>query len=146
MKLHRKTFLHCDYNSKNIMLRDGEFQLIDIGSAAIGHPIFDIAGLMLVYIYLPNNKGGRFSDEEQRALLGFDIKDAAEVWEVMCGTYFGLSSHEEIEAKTKKLMPYSILMMIYQGIQGFSSRDIIADKVIRGRLLPLLDNAEPLDF
>ncbi|MBR0151934.1 MAG: anti-sigma factor antagonist, partial [Synergistaceae bacterium] len=59
----RNTFLHGDYNSKNIMVRDGEFQLIDIGDAAIGHPVFDVVGLMLAYIILPQSQGGKYTDE-----------------------------------------------------------------------------------
>lgn len=43
----RDTFLHGDYNAKNVMMKDDEFLLIDIGDAATGHPVFDIAGLML---------------------------------------------------------------------------------------------------
>ena len=142
----RKTFIHGDYNSKNIMLKDGEFQLIDIGSAAVGHPVFDIAGLMLSYIMLPNARGGRYTEEECRALLGFDFKYAPQVWEVMCGTYFGLSSKKEIEAMTKKLMPYCILMASYHGMLAFNTAEIVTDKVVRAQLLPMIENLQPLDF
>ena len=146
----RDTFLHGDYNAKNIMVRDGEFQLIDIGDAAVGHPVFDIVGLMLVYITLPNSRDSRFTDDERRALLGFDFEYAPRVWEVMCGTYFGLSSSAEVEAMTKKLMPYCILMMAAQGITLYGKNReaarMIIDKVLRERLLPAIDIAEPLDF
>ena len=65
------------------MLRNGEFQLIDIGDAGVGHPIFDIAGLMLAYIILPNTKSETRSIEELRSLLGFDFEYAPQVWGTM---------------------------------------------------------------
>ncbi len=145
----RDTFLHGDYNAKNIMLRDGEFQLIDIGDASVGHPIFDIAGLMLAYIILPNAQGGR-SDEERRGLLGFDFEYAPQVWGTMCATYFGLRSQEEIAQKTQQLMPYCLLLMAYQAIR-ISGEDeqaiqLRVDRVLRERFLPAIDGAASLDF
>lgn len=145
----RKTFLHGDYNSKNIMVRDGDFQLIDIGDASVGHAVFDVVGLMLVYIILPNSRSGKFSDEERRGLLGFDFQYAPEVWRVMCGTYFGLSSDEEIDAMTKKLMPYCMLMAVLHGfrLRGKSPETVGAlANFMREKLLPLIDTAQPLDF
>jgi uncharacterized protein (TIGR02172 family) len=146
----RDTFLHGDYNAKNVMVRDGEFQLIDIGDAAIGHPVFDIAGLMLAYIILPNSRGGARSDEDLKSLLGFEFEYAQKVWGVMCATYFGLSDPQEIGALTQKLMPYCLLLMAFQAI-SISGEDKAAiqmrtDLVLRQRLLPAIDQAQPLDF
>ena len=53
---NRDTFLHGDYRSKNIMVRNSEFQLIDIDSANIGHPVFDIAVNDLIYLYTSREK------------------------------------------------------------------------------------------
>ncbi|MBQ3265442.1 MAG: phosphotransferase [Ruminococcus sp.] len=146
----RDTFLHGDYNAKNVMVRDGEFQLIDIGDAAIGHPVFDIAGLMLAYIIIPSSRGGARSDEDLRGLLGFDFEYAQKVWGVMCATYFGLSSPDDIKAMTMKLMPYCLLLMSFHAlsIAGDDSGAIKTrvDLVLRQRLLPAIDAAQPLDF
>ena len=145
----RSSFLHGDYNAKNIMLHNGEFQLIDIGDASVGHPVFDIVGLMLIYIILPNSQGGR-SAEERRGLLGFDFDLAPQVWGVMCATYFGLSSQEEIAAKTQQLMPYCLLLMTYQAMRIVGDDQnliqVRVDKVLRERLMPAIEHAAPLDF
>ncbi len=146
----RDTFLHGDYNAKNVMVRDGEFQLIDIGDAAIGHPVFDIAGMMLAYIILPNSRGGARSDENLRSLLGFELEYAQKVWGVMCATYFGLSDPQKVGALTQKLMPYCLLLMAFQAI-SISGEDKAAiqmrvDLVLRQRLLPAIDQAQPLEF
>ncbi|MBQ9515799.1 MAG: phosphotransferase [Ruminococcus sp.] len=146
----RNTFLHGDYNAKNIMICDGEFRLIDIGDAAIGHPVFDIAGLILAYIILPSTRGGSRSDEDLRGLLGFDFSYAQQVWGVMCATYFGLTSPDEIKATTMKLMPYCLLLMTFHSISIVGGNEdmikVRIDKILRDRLLPAIDTAQPLDF
>ena len=141
----RKTFLHGDFNSKNIMLRDGEFQLIDIGDAAVGHPVFDIAGLMLVYIILPQNRGGNYTDEQRKGLLGFDFELAPKVWNVLCSTYFGLKSDSEVQNMTALLMPYCSLLIAEHGFRLHGPNTLLI-KAIREQVLPALDNAHPLDF
>lgn len=146
----RDTFLHGDYNAKNVMVRDGEFQLIDIGDAAIGHPVFDIAGLMLAYIIIPISRGGAKSDDELRDLLGFDFEYAQQVWGVMCATYFGLTSPDDIKAVTMKLMPYCFLLMTFHSLSTVvgdkEAIKIRVDRVLRQRFLPSIDTAQPLDF
>ena len=146
----RDTFLHGDFNAKNIMDTKGELLLIDIGDASVGHPIFDVAGLMLAYIILPNSRGGMRSDEDLRRLQGFDLDLAPKMWGTMCAVYFGLTSPEEIAATTKKLMPYCLLLMAYQAIrlQG-EDKDAITpriDRVLRERVLPALKTIPSLDF
>jgi len=145
----RNSFLHGDFNAKNIMVHNGDFQLIDIGDAAIGHPVFDVIGLMLVYIILPASKKSRFTDEERLGLLGFDFEYAPKVWNVMCSTYFGLSSQAEIDAMTQKLMPYCRLMASIHGFRLYSSDNSSLEplvKYFREGTLPVLDTAQPIDF
>ena len=119
----RDTFLHGDFNSKNIMAQivsqkadrpdseapaseNYEFQLIDIGDAAIGHPVFDLVMLMMIYVNMPGDMGGgSLTEAGVRHLLGFEIKYARKLWDVMIGTYFGLSDPEDIEALTQSCCP-----------------------------------------
>ena len=135
----RHTFLHGDYNSKNILVQGDEFQLVDIGDAAYGHPIFDIAMVMLAYIILPNRP--KLDDAMRRSLLGFDPALASEVWGVMCATYFGAQSKEEIGAITKKILPLTKLYIAFQAITtGRSTPQIIAEYVIRREVLPSFED------
>ena len=54
----RETFLHGDFSAKSVLLRDGEPRFIGVDEAAIGHPVFDLAGLVLFYIVSPNARDG----------------------------------------------------------------------------------------
>ena len=154
----RDTFLHGDFNSKNIMVTpkndssgpegaaspDYDFQLIDIGEAGIGHPVFDLAMLMNVYINVPADMGGGLSEERVRNLLGFDIKYARKLWDLMCGAYFGLTDPVDIEALTAKLAPYSLLITSFHATTMTGDRDVIRKRVehlLRGKLLPAIRHA-----
>ena len=142
----RNTFLHGDYNSKNVMVKDGEVLLIDIGDAGVGHPAFDIAGLMLSYLIMPNAT----DPERVLALLGFDPSLAQNMWGVMCGTYFMTGDPQEIGRITNMLMPLALLVMTYHafhyGVMDEKSIAIRVERLIRGRLLPAIKNAQPIDF
>ena len=37
----RNTLIHGDYHPNNIMVKDGELIMIDLGDFSIGHPVFD---------------------------------------------------------------------------------------------------------
>ena len=146
----RDTFLHGDYHAKNLILRNGEIQLIDMGSASIGHPIFDISACMTIYLIMPATSDKAMNYQTRHRILGFGLEHAQQVWDIMCGTYFGLSSHEEIEAMTKKLMPYCFLFAVYKityvhGTEG-ENFSIFLEKLFRENLLPAIDTAEHLDF
>lgn len=140
------TFLHGDYNAKNVMVKDGEVLLIDIGDAAVGHPAFDIAGLILTYLIMPNAT----DPDRVLALLGFDPALAQNMWGVMCGTYFMTADPQEIGRITNMLMPLALLLMTYHsfhyGVMDEESIKIRVERLIRGRLLPAIKNAQPIDF
>lgn len=142
----RNTFLHGDYNSKNIMVKDGEVQLIDIGDAAVGHPAFDIADLILSYLIMPKST----TPEKVLALLGFDPALAQNMWGVIVGTYFMTGDPQEIKRITEMLMPIAFLMMTYHSFRySVLDEQAIAGRVerlIRGKLLPAIQNAQPIDF
>ena len=146
----RDTFLHGDFNFKNIMTRDGEYQLIDIGDAAIGHPVFDLSMMMMVHMRTPGFIQKKHGDAEADRLLGYDHTYAAEVWSRLCSAYFGLSSTEEIQAMTQKLEPYSQLWWTYYHIMR-SRNDKeelpkVIDGALRGELLTVIERVPPLDF
>ena len=140
------TFLHGDFNSKNVMVKDGEVLLIDIGDAAIGHPAFDIAGLMLTYLIMPNAT----TPDKVAALLGFDPAFAQKMWGVMCGTYFKTGDPQFIGKITQMLMPIALLLMTYHSFHyGNLDEQAIAarvERLIRGKLLPAIKDAQPIDF
>ena len=139
----RRTFLHGDYNAKNIMIQNGELILIDIGEGAYGHPVFDIAMLMLAYIYVTNNP--HLDEQTKRQLLGFDPALSGQVWGVMCGGYFGISDPQEIGRITQMLLPLMNLYAVYQGFATGRLPKEIMVQMMRGLVLPSLEQGFVFD-
>ena len=144
-----KNFLHGDFNSKNIMVNGDEFLLIDIGDAAFGHPVFDVAGLLLAYLYLPQSK---MPEEERYRLMGFHLEDAPLLLNQLLATYFDLDENDKagIGKKIQMIMPYANLLASYHGTRrsGFNLEYMknISQGIIKSRLLPSIREAIPLDW
>ncbi|MBQ3965783.1 MAG: anti-sigma factor antagonist [Treponema sp.] len=144
-----KTFLHGDFNSKNIMVNGDEFLLIDIGDAACGHPVFDVAGLILAYLYLPQSK---MPEEDRYHLLGFHLSDAAAMLNAMFSTYFGFDPADTaaMGKYIQMIMPYSQLLACYHGTRRVNFNPeymkTMMTGAIRERLLPAIRSAIPLEW
>lgn len=65
-----ETLVHFDLHTSNIMIRDGEPLIIDMGDVSRGHPLFDVGLLAMIYAYpeggncefvtgMPNDLGRR---------------------------------------------------------------------------------------
>jgi uncharacterized protein (TIGR02172 family) len=65
--------VHYDLHTSNIMIRDGEPVIIDMGDVSRGHPLFDVGAIATVYAYpetgncefvtrVPNDTGRRLYD------------------------------------------------------------------------------------
>ena len=143
----RRSFLHGDFHAKNIMLQNNEFVLIDIGDAAYGHPVFDIATQLVAYIMLPSNPNRTKEDKE--GYLGFDADDAGKYWGAFCCAYFGVTP-DKIGEITQKYMPYGLLLMSFHAsIVAGTDKEVVkprVDAIVRGKLIPAIDTAQPLDF
>ena len=128
----RQTFLHGDFHTKNVMEQNGELVLIDVGDAAVGHPIFDIAQMYLCYGFLADAvRQGR----QPKELIGFPVELAEPMWRGQIKAYFGLSDEEEIDKKIAMIFPLACLLAAYHGL---SIRGEISDDMKRAILDGLL--------
>jgi len=143
----RRSFLHGDFHAKNIMLQNDELVLIDIGDAAYGHPIFDIATQILAYTVFPSSTT-RPKDQIE-GYLGFNADDVNKYWTAFCCAYFG-TAPEKADEITKKYLAYSMLLMSFHSIMvtGTDKEAIRlrVDTIVRGRFIPAIDNAQQPDF
>ena len=143
----RRSFLHGDFHAKNIMLQNDELVLIDIGDAAYGHPVFDIATQLLAYVIFLSNPAR--TKEQIEGYLGFDKDDAKKYLKAFLCTYFGVTP-DRVGEIIQKYMPYAFLLMSFHscmvtGIDKAALKPRI-DAVVRGKLIPAIDDAKPLDF
>ena len=143
----RRSFLHGDFHAKNIMVQNDEFVLIDIGDAAYGHPVFDIATQLVAYLIAPKRPG--MTKERIEGFLGFNADDLDKYWGTFCCTYFG-TTPDKVGEITQKYMPYGMLLLGFHSITvGGTDKEEIkqrVDAIVRGSLIPAIENAQPLDF
>ena len=143
----RRSFLHGDFHAKNILLQNDELVLIDIGDAAYGHPVFDIATQLLAYVIFLSNPAR--TKEQIEGYLGFDKDDAKKYLKAFLCTYFGITP-DRVGEIIQKYMPYAFLLMSFHscmvtGIDKAALKPRI-DAVVRGKLIPAIDDVKPLDF
>lgn len=72
----RKTFIHGDCHTGNVMLQGKELMFIDLSCAGCGHPIFD---LMSMYLTAACHQGALLSS--------YTKEEAYHIWKVFLSTY-----------------------------------------------------------
>ena len=72
----RKTFIHGDCHTGNVMLQSNELMFIDLSCAGCGHPIFD---LMSMYLTAACHQG--------ELLKSYTAEEAYHIWEVFLSAY-----------------------------------------------------------
>lgn len=73
----RNTLIHGDYHEKNVLVRSGELEMIDMGDISQGHPMIELG-----CVYCSHSV---FSER----VIGMSREKAMEVWKKFCGYYFG---------------------------------------------------------
>ncbi|MDO4538670.1 MAG: phosphotransferase [Coriobacteriales bacterium] len=136
---HTNTFLHGDYHCKNVVEVNGELMLIDIGDAAAGNPVYDVAQTALSLLMLPKSiEAGRMPPD----VLGFDVKLANPLWRDMLKCYFETDDEDEIDKIQGMIMPLVMMLTNYIGGQHSGNTPEhsknTAENAIRTRTIPIL--------
>ncbi len=145
----RNTFCHGDYNFKNVMMKDGEILLIDVGDVGIGHPVFDLSGLVLAYRLFA--KSGQAFDRIF-GYLGIDPALADGVMDTIISEYFDTFDHDEIERYINMMMPMAMFSKAYHGIRRYpdmNDRDTVApmvDRLVKKELIEAIKSSPKMDF
>ena len=104
--------LHGDYHIKNIMRQNGENLLIDMDTLAMGHPVFEFAGIYLAY------KGFSCIDRNcVKNFLGISYETADVFWRSTIKHYFNTEDSDksaEIENKAAVICYSRILRRTFR--------------------------------
>jgi len=80
--LSERTFMHRDFQSRNIFIKEGRIRLIDFQSAHCGHPFYDLASLLWdPYVNLDDNfrkELARYYGADMELLKRFAIQRLAQ--------------------------------------------------------------------
>lgn len=104
----RNTFVHGDFHPGNIMVKDDELILIDVGDSGLGHPLNDLVGMYLLYIIAAK------SGSSER-YCGLNAEMLSKMWPLFLGEYFGARDGEQIGKITQAIGGLAQLKLM-QGI------------------------------
>ncbi|MGN0813247.1 MAG: anti-sigma factor antagonist [Candidatus Coproplasma sp.] len=90
---NRNTLIHGDYHEKNVLVRDGELEMIDMGDISQGHPMVELACVYCSHAV--------FSDR----VIGMPRERAMKVWDKFCGYYFG-EINEDVKPSFNRLLTW----------------------------------------
>ena len=101
----RCSFVHQDFHPGNMMLQDGEIVLIDVDDSGIGHPIFDLSAMYLVYVVAA--KSG-WTKKHQ----GLGGKEFLRLWDIIVKKYFGTEDPDKLKEIDRILDGYTKIKYI----------------------------------
>ena len=110
--------LHCDLQTKNAMLQNGELMLIDMGEVGYGHPIIDLGHSYSAMVSL-------VGDYEQ--IIGLPQQLANDLWLRMIQYYFEGQSADFIKHRTAQIEVVGCL----RNFTWLSLSNSFPDEVIR---------------
>jgi len=102
-----KNFLHLDFHTKNIMIKDGELMIIDLDDACTGDPMLDI-GCLLMTLKEPS-----WNDELCNKFLGISRSQRDRYAKLFFETYFGVDDESKLTDIFTSLMPIAELRRMY---------------------------------
>ncbi len=111
------TFVHGDYNPGNIMISDDELVLIDMGDAAVGHPVIDLMSTYQLMMIV--------ADQPDAAMKNMNIssKQAKKMWDYFIREYLGTEEPERIE-EAEEILRFYVLI---RGLAGVTFSTLVED-------------------
>ena len=101
------TFLHCDFQVKNIMLQEDDLLIIDMDKLSVGHPIFEFASMYATYY------GFSCVDKlNTDKFLGLPLSTTNELFDKTFKYYYSDRSQEELENIKLKLSVISYIFIL----------------------------------
>lgn len=136
--------IHGDYHTKNLELQNDEVLLIDMDTLAVGHPIFELAGIYNALIGF-----GEYNRKNIKEFLGFDFETSLTFWHKALAAYLGTESPvmlKEVEDKARvigytRLIRRSIRRKLFETQRGQAEINLW-----KSELLELLNRVDTLLF
>lgn len=116
----RKSFVHEDFHSNNIMVQGDELLLIDVDDACVGDPAVDLAGMYITHDITSA------SDETSMWVLGMNAAESKRYWTRFKEVYFDGMDEKEIAALTFRMKFFGNIKFLY-GIMK-TDRELSVDR------------------
>lgn len=113
----RNTFLHMDYQPKNIMVSGDDLILIDIGGAGLGDPIIDLLISYSFFVGLSLAKKEHVRKYHEN-FMGLSSQTLGSMWDIITREYFMTSDKEILSRCNETISIYSLLFTLYLAAFG----------------------------
>jgi len=140
----RKSMIHVDCHSRNIMVQDGKLIFVDMADVSVGHPLFDIGAEYFHYCILRETMFGA------KLIFGVEPEDETlplRVWDALVERYFANVAPEKMDG-VKKMLRYfgclRCLIMVAKHSQMEAENALELINRQRRDLLPNVDEAVAL--
>ncbi len=136
----RNTFIHQDFHPGNLMLQNDEIVLIDVDDSGLGHPIFDLAAMYLVYVSAAKSQW-------KTTQMGLTKKQFERIWDVILKRYFGTTSPSEIAEIDRIIGGYQYINLIKgvatsPSVPNFLRKPVVAST--KRKLFKIIDTLHPI--
>ncbi len=141
---YRKTMIHVDCHSRNIMVQDGKLVFVDMADVSIGHPLFDIGAEYYHYMIMRTTSLGA------KVIFGVEPEDAElpiRIWNELVRRYFDTCTEEQMPQIHKMLQYFGglrclIMVAKHAHIEYDKAMELVNRE--RADLLPYIDEAAEL--
>lgn len=96
------TFTHGDFHPNNIMVKNGDLLLIDMGEASTGSPLIDLMSFGCLRIL-----ADAVPDEVAVGVVGMSCDEIKKVWDILISTYFEGASAQDLRKINGTCLLYS---------------------------------------
>ena len=136
----RNTFIHQDFHPGNLMLQNGEIVLIDVDDSGLGHPIFDLAAMHLVYVTAAKT-GHKISS------LHLTKEQFARVWKIILEEYFNTKDERKLAWINRIIEGYAMVGLIKGVATSPNVKDWLRKPVIavyKRKFFKIIDSLRPI--
>ena len=112
----RRTFIHGDCHTGNVMIQNGEFMFIDLSSGGMGHPVFDLTSMALIYKFPSMNPDFEEGKKHNMYISHFSREEVLLIWDTYLRTYFEGRDDEFIAKAERQILAYAALRLLFAGV------------------------------
>ena len=137
----RKTMIHGDYHSNNIMMQNGEAILIDMDTLAHGHPVFELGNIYISYVAF-----GEIDKSMVEKFMGLTYDTCVEFWDKFIHSYVGDELKIEETENKVKLLAYLRMLRHYVRRGLKSETDQKNAEFAKQKVSEFLNKVDTLNF
>ena len=142
----RHTFIHGDCHTGNVMIQNGEFMFIDLSSGGMGHPVFDLTSMALIYKFPSMSPDFEDVKKHNMYISHFSREEVLLIWDTYLRTYFEGKDDEFIAKAERQILSYAALRLLFTAvaIPGLIPEHRL--QTMKSIALGYCQNIEPLCF